>query len=100
MWPLQYGAIVRCRLALLRNPLIQGSAELSFNGLPGSVGEVDTRHDRSKETSHSANERGKCCGDGNVFAARSSESDNQSNRLNEKQDRKYDICNTLAYHPL
>jgi hypothetical protein len=75
---------VLCKSALLRNSLVQRGAELSFNSLPRIVAQVDTRKNRSEETSKPASERGDSCDDGGILA-QPTEGYRYSNRLKAKQ---------------
>jgi hypothetical protein len=90
IWALQCEDIA-LQSALLRDPLVQCSTELGFDGLSGILAQSDTRKDGSEKGSHSASERSHGCHDGDSLA-RATEGDRYSNRLEAKQDSEYDVC--------
>jgi len=81
--------------ALLRNPLVQGSAELSLDALSWTLAQRHARKDGSKETRHPASERSES-GDDRNGLTHVTERNRYSNCFEAKQDSEYDVCNTLA----
>lgn len=87
-----------CKSALLRNPLVQRSAELAFDSLSGIVAQIDTGKNRSKETGKPASERGDSCDDGGILA-QPTEGYRYSNRLKAKQSGENNVCDEHISRP-